>query len=448
MKKLLALMLMALVALSAAALAETYTFPATGFTYEAPEAYDELIGQLLEPSDRGEVTYKSGLFMGNVVYCARSNEEYEQLMAFEETADEEAIAAADQEFANGHMGEIFSVYGMSEDWTQERVIEAAYRDQDMVKDVVPLGSNDGLDYILVTANLENPTVKALVAEWPQEMIDEFIALEEDVAAHPERFTLIERQVFFAPPEAGSILSFEATDLDGNPVTSEELFAQSKVTMVNIWASWCVPCISEMPELDEIARQLKDEGLSVVTYCSDATSSEVIEKAREIVGAYSFTNLAASPSGKAALIARATPTSYFVDSEGRVLGDIVEGADMEGYARALNAYLGVEITVDEAEEAPEAEETPEAEEAGIATYTVSVVDQNGDPVKGVAVSFCTGATCSFAKSDAEGMIHFEGEPYAYHVDIVKVPAGYSFSPLDDVYTEDHSCGMTITVTKEM
>src|SRR5699024_5930416 len=46
--------------------------------------------------------------------------------------------------------------------------------------------------------------------------------------------------------------FEAETIDGESVT-QDIFGQSKLTMVNIWGTFCGPCIQEMPELGEISR---------------------------------------------------------------------------------------------------------------------------------------------------------------------------------------------------
>lgn len=62
-----------------------------------------------------------------------------------------------------------------------------------------------------------------------------------------------------------------------------------------------------------------------------------------------------------------------------------------------------------------------------------VDQFGKPVPGVIVLFCTDLTCSQAVSDESGVITFAGEPENYHVQILKVPEGYSFDPAFELQT---------------
>jgi thiol-disulfide isomerase/thioredoxin len=85
--------------------------------------------------------------------------------------------------------------------------------------------------------------------------------------------------FFVPTEpedpwTGKDLRFETTDLDGNPVRSVELFAQHKVTMLNVWATWCGPCKGELQELGEINRRVQDQDGNpvqgvTVQFCSEA-----------------------------------------------------------------------------------------------------------------------------------------------------------------------------------
>ena len=47
------------------------------------------------------------------------------------------------------------------------------------------------------------------------------------------------------------VAFEAKDMEGNEVTSG-VFAESKLTMINVWATYCNPCLNEMPDLGELS----------------------------------------------------------------------------------------------------------------------------------------------------------------------------------------------------
>ena len=67
------------------------------------------------------------------------------------------------------------------------------------------------------------------------------------------------------------------------------------------------------------------------------------------------------------------------------------------------------------------------------YVLHVEDQDGTPVAGVAVNFCTDAACTMQQSDENGLITFDGAPENYHVQILKVPEGYSFDKSFELYT---------------
>ena len=75
------------------------------------------------------------------------------------------------------------------------------------------------------------------------------------------------------------------------------------------------------------------------------------------------------------------------------------------------------------------------------------DQNGSPVPGAMINFCTDESCQFFQSDDSGVITFTGAPYAYHLQILKLPEGYSFDPGFEAYTEPHTSELTVTVKKD-
>ena len=62
---------------------------------------------------------------------------------------------------------------------------------------------------------------------------------------------------------GRILSFETTDLDGGAVSSADLFRDNKITMVNIWGTWCPNCLNEMAELAQMHERFQALGCGIV-----------------------------------------------------------------------------------------------------------------------------------------------------------------------------------------
>jgi peroxiredoxin len=65
--------------------------------------------------------------------------------------------------------------------------------------------------------------------------------------------------------------FTLADLDGKPWTLKE--QRGKVVLLNFWATWCPPCRKEMPDLEKLYQQFKDQGL-VILAISDEDASKV------------------------------------------------------------------------------------------------------------------------------------------------------------------------------
>ena len=81
-----------------------------------------------------------------------------------------------------------------------------------------------------------------------------------------------------------------------------------------------------------------------------------------------------------------------------------------------------------------EATAEAEAEAPGAYRLHAMDQFGAPVKGVIVKFCTDTSCTMRKSDAGGVITFDGAPDVYHVELLSVPDGYGFDEGFELYTD--------------
>lgn len=126
-----------------------------------------------------------------------------------------------------------------------------------------------------------------------------------------------------PIDENNFGKFTAQTLKGDNI-SDDVFADYDVTMVNIWATWCSPCVQEMPYLQELYSMLP-ENANLVTICSDATTQE--ELANEILADSNaeFETIVANDEVNAVVLSRiqAFPTSVFVDSQGTVL-HVIQG----------------------------------------------------------------------------------------------------------------------------
>lgn len=148
-------------------------------------------------------------------------------------------------------------------------------------------------------------------------------------------------------QAGVLSRFSTTDLDGNTV-DQSVLADYDLTMVNVWATFCRPCIKEMPDLGELAQEYADENVQIIGLVSDVLntdgtiSEEQVQTARDIVEQTGADYLHLLPSadlfGVLGQIS-AVPTTFFVDSEGEQVGyAVVSAQSKDKWAETIDAML--------------------------------------------------------------------------------------------------------------
>jgi len=126
-----------------------------------------------------------------------------------------------------------------------------------------------------------------------------------------------------PPVVPSAQSF--ADAEGHKLSLAD-FAGSGVVL-NLWATWCMPCVAEMPALDAMAARLAAEGIVVVPLSSDRGGLKTVQRfytAHDIahLGIY----LDAYGAAAEGWGARGLPTSLIIDRQGRERARLEGGAD--------------------------------------------------------------------------------------------------------------------------
>jgi thiol-disulfide isomerase/thioredoxin len=76
-----------------------------------------------------------------------------------------------------------------------------------------------------------------------------------------------------PVVEGGSLEFQFPDLEGELVTSTDARFAGKVVLVDLWATWCPPCLSEIPTLVEVQKRYGDRGFVVVAIAFEAEEVE-------------------------------------------------------------------------------------------------------------------------------------------------------------------------------
>ena len=307
-----------------------YTCTGTGFAFDLPESIKITNGYLFI-KDMGDVDYDSGVMMGWPVYYDVTEEEYNKLT-------EETVKQA-------HVGFSFQIVCVkdvnSEEEAKAKIMATAEKTNGELTD-------DHREQIASykTIHQEDGYI------WLKGMVDRAGDIREECKEEYNRLydgsdEIISGMKYFHPEvwkggEEGAVVSFETIDIDGNPISSEALFAKNKVTMINIWATTCGPCIEEMPELEEMNKEFQAKGGAVVGLVDDVwvSNTKYMDEAKSIIKdtGVTYTNLCAWDGYDELLSSVGTPTTYFVDSKGKLIGDPILGASPEKYREKMEEYL--------------------------------------------------------------------------------------------------------------
>ena len=132
--------------------------------------------------------------------------------------------------------------------------------------------------------------------------------------------------------------FSAKTVSGEDISSD-LFKDSKLTVVNVWGSWCGPCVQEIPELQKLYESMKDKDVNVIGLAQDAGTD--LDAVKEIIDKNKVTYQNIVPEGATedfVMSLMAFPTTFFVDSDRNIVGVIQGGRNLEAFTAAVEGVL--------------------------------------------------------------------------------------------------------------
>ena len=195
------------------------------------------------------------------------------------------------------------------------------------------GSGSGNASTAETAVSESTSVSESEAE-ASSAVSESEAADSTVPEEEDEFGMM------SAAREGDAVVFETMDVYGETVDSAELFGNHTYTLINLWASWCGPCIGELPELEVISGEFEEKGCAVIGILEDGTDVMGLADALEILDqtGVTYTNLIPTEEMMQLLAANVVPVSYFVDSEGKLVGEPIFGAQPDVYRATLEQLL--------------------------------------------------------------------------------------------------------------
>ena len=227
----------------------------------------------------------------------------------------------------------------------EKVFMAADKGMTMQED----GKNYG-DFLLDTVEAAKEQFTDKEYAWLKESATEISDIENRLTELEEKYPEIMQKSMdgdmsmpagsdtSTPPDDGSMQkfpAFEGKDLDGNTVKSDELFSGNAVTVVNFWFTTCNPCVGELGELDALNKELANKGgalIGVNTFTLDGAEAAISE-AKDVLAkkGATYQNVYFDSDGEAGKFTTnifAYPTTYVVDRSGNIVGEPIVGAITE------------------------------------------------------------------------------------------------------------------------
>ena len=227
----------------------------------------------------------------------------------------------------------------------EKVFMAADKGMTMQED----GKNYG-DFLLDTIEGAKDQFTDKEYEWLKESVTEISNIENKLTELENKYPEIMQESIDGdmsvpagsdmtnPPDDGSMQkfpAFEGKDLDGNEVKSDELFSANAVTVVNFWFTTCNPCVGELSELDALNKELAEKGGSLIgvnTFTLDGDEAAISE-AKDVLAkkGATYQNVYFDSDGEAGKFTTnifAYPTTYVVDRSGNIVGEPIVGAITE------------------------------------------------------------------------------------------------------------------------
>lgn len=141
--------------------------------------------------------------------------------------------------------------------------------------------------------------------------------------------------------------FKAQDVKGNQVT-KDIFSNYDLTLVNLFTTWCSPCVKEIPELSEVAKEMANKKVNVVGIVLDVNENGKIDQSKmdklnKIIDATKADYTILLPdevlrSGPLKGV-NSVPETFFVDKNGNIVGETYLGSHTkEEWIKIINDEL--------------------------------------------------------------------------------------------------------------
>ncbi|MDP5004491.1 MAG: TlpA family protein disulfide reductase [Verrucomicrobiales bacterium] len=189
------------------------------------------------------------------------------------------------------------------------------------------------DLQVIVQEIARPLIEASMVSNQRDKAKAFITrVKADLADHPQSAQVsqfldqVGGDLYL--PGVGDEMKIAFTDLNGKEIDLEKM--KDKVILVDFWATWCGPCIAEMPNVTAAYETYKDKGFEVVGISLDEDKAAVVKFIADnkmpwpqFVDGKGWENELAQRFG-----IRSIPATFLVGKGGRIVASNLRGPDLE------------------------------------------------------------------------------------------------------------------------
>lgn len=207
-----------------------------------------------------------------------------------------------------------------------------------------LGEVEGIKYFLsYNENYDNIKLTDDEKEDIEKIIGVMGELKDNVEIYGDKLANQIKEEKDKEAKEFKMAEFSAKNLNGEDITLDYI-KKNKLTMINIWTTWCGPCVGEMPELAKLSKDMIPEGVKLLGICVDG--GDETEVAKQIISdaKVEFDVIIPDENIENGLLKLADgyPTTLFIDREGKLVGEKKVGAPFENveeeYLKEINKRL--------------------------------------------------------------------------------------------------------------
>lgn len=305
-----------------------------GMAVELPDAIYDRLGEQVFPTANSPAAPEGVTVNGQVLFLYQSGAVYDRVLELQSTG--EAMSEEEYLTLSEQAGNLCAITSIKADTLGENNLAdcTGFENNELI------GELGGNSFYLSNDNLSPESLSEEDAADLQAMKDSL----PELASNLVLYTPIESTAQ-SVEEGAVITGFSTTDLDGNAVDSS-ILSEAKLTVLNVWATYCTPCVNEMPDLETLSQNYKDKGVQVVGLVADVFDDEEKKaEAKEILSAtgVTYVNLLPDTVLDDSLLydITGTPTTLFLDSEGKIL-KIVEGTrDLDALTEMVDELLAAQ-----------------------------------------------------------------------------------------------------------